>query len=554
MSHDLSVKEALGDRQVLPRWRSPSESTEELSTGLPVTKQLTNSGAGWIAELRQSFAEYPTAATATELRETAFVLGVELTESESADVLKFNNGVKHKVADANKSKPLGLLSDEYSLIDSALAITSLRSQLRGYPKQPLAWAELSRRYLSLGQKDRAEQSMLCALNLAPNSNYIVRSAVRLYNQVKQPGQAISILKRNKRTARDPWLLAAEIATSSVVDQTSRHMNIAAEMVKAKSSVPRHVAELAAALGTVEYQNGHHKRAKQLFAQSMVDPTENSVAQALWISQQDSSIVLPEAAMLTPASYEAQARAAYAEGDWARSLNQSDQWLYDEPFDQKPAILGSFVSFVPELAAPARDIATRGLLADKNSALLLNNRAVAHAYCGQINNAYEDLKNALKVRKDEPHLLATLGLIAYRAGAVDFGQRAYTMSVAWFASQKDPASLARAYLYWLREGVIAGTTNGAQELVELKGIVERLPTKDKEGDLYGLINQVELAMLDRQSGLQEIFLPQLGVDVFEELEIHLDIPQKARSIYDDISDENIVKIERAAQASEFARPA
>ena len=85
-------------------------------------------------------------------------------------------------------------------------------------------------------------------------------------------------------------------------------------------------------------------------------------------------------------------------------------------------------------------------------MLLNNRAVARACQGNLNDAYSDFESAIVLSdgKDTAHLLATLGLIAYRSGMLDLGAECYSKSIAWFNETKDKASAVLAMLFFLRE--------------------------------------------------------------------------------------------------------
>jgi hypothetical protein len=57
--------------------------------------------------------------------------------------------------------------------------------------------------------------------LAPNHRFALRSAARFFLHVGKPDDAQTILRRSEATRRDPWLMAAEIAVSTVADRTPR---------------------------------------------------------------------------------------------------------------------------------------------------------------------------------------------------------------------------------------------------------------------------------------------------------------------------------------------
>ena len=54
-----------------------------------------------------------------------------------------------------------------------------------------------------------------------------------------------------------------------------------------------VSELISELATLDLQSGRDKRSRQLFVRALVDPTENSLAQAEWALQKDPRVIAAE---------------------------------------------------------------------------------------------------------------------------------------------------------------------------------------------------------------------------------------------------------------------
>lgn len=532
MSPDQSVGRALENRAVLPRWRSPGESVDEmLGVGSEKNKQPDR---GWIKRLLRDFNDAPTAATAAELRESAFALGEQLP----ADVLMRMEGFSRGALHPNSNTP----SFDQGVHDKGIAIRALRKKISLEPRQPFAWSELARNQLANGDSDGAVASMACATQLAPTNRYILRSAVRLLSHVPADldGDRVSwLLKRSGSLTRDPWLLSAEIAASTAADKTSDFIGRAKKMLMDNKFHPRHLAELAAAVGTVEHQYGRHKKAKENFAQSMIDPNENAVAQALYVAQDDKKIVVPSDVLARPGSFETHARLAYTSGAWADVAQQCRLWLSDEPFDTRPAVLGSYLSFEPALVQQAQVLATMGLRCSPQDYLLLNNRAVAYAYSGLVAEAYSDIRSAVRIHRSHPHIMATLGLIACRAGYVEYGLALYEQTIAWFAYLKDRDSLIRAVLYWLREAVRAGTTEGSAELSRVRAWISRLPQRDQESEIRGLIEAVEREQGMARLGDDLSYSGPLTVNDFEELKMRIDAPQESFSYDKSIPDSELL---------------
>ena len=141
--------------------------------------------------------------------------------------------------------------------------------------------------------------------------------------------------------------------------------------------------MASALGTLELEAGKTRLTKQLFRKALEKPTENSVAQAAWISRRIGNWAIESNALEAPRSYEAGAWTNIMHSRWEDSLTAAELWLYDEPFSKRPTIFGSWVALTvaPDFGKAER-IARHGLERHRNDFLLLNNVAVLLAYQGR----------------------------------------------------------------------------------------------------------------------------------------------------------------------------
>lgn len=474
------VATALSGRKVLPRWRAPAESIDELSASKkPAPIRLRS---GWIEKLQSDFESDPTPARGRELVESAFVLGAKL----SPRMLQATGNIESYRPVIAINSPV-IMGFSENLSAAHAQIQAKRIALRQEPAQPLAWTELARLHLCTGEGEKAKKAMQCALALAPQNRYVLRSAARFFDLFGDPEQASHALERSGRLASDPWLVSAEIALNGM--RRSNSMTIGMRMLADRVNTPRNLTELAAAVGTVEHLHGRHKVAKKLFLQSLVDPNENSIAQAIYISNSENRIKLSNKLFELPLTYEARARQSFADAAWEESMRQSLKWLRDEPFDTRPAQLGSSLCFNPSLTQQAYDIATEGLACQPNDGLLLNNRAVACAYLGRLDHAVSDLLQAARFDGDRTYILATFGLIAYRSGRFDLGARAYERSITSFLERKDREAAVRAYLYWLRESVRVQEVTGTEEIETVKRIVNKLPQRDTTNEMNGLIEGI-----------------------------------------------------------------
>jgi tetratricopeptide (TPR) repeat protein len=343
--------------------------------------------------------------------------------------------------------PLRAIEDSYRVIHS------IRSSLHELPVNPLAYMDLAREYVALGQPSVALRPVQIALALAPNSRFVLRSASRFFLHFKDPAQAHDILRRAKTSKTDPWLVAAEIAVASAAGRTSSLVKIGRQLIESKNFSKRHISELASALGTLELEAGKIRLVKRHFRLALEKPTENAVAQAGWVFRQLGNRELDQRDLDTPGSYEARSWASIAEGQWGDGLAAAELWLRDEPFSSRPAVFGSWVAINTGADyAKAERLALCGLRTHPGDFLLLNNLVVALVYMGKIDEAtkyFAEIKQ-VDAEANKPTYLATKGLIQFRLGAVAEGRQLYQMSIVEANREKNLRSAVWALLHLARE--------------------------------------------------------------------------------------------------------
>jgi tetratricopeptide (TPR) repeat protein len=160
--------------------------------------------------------------------------------------------------------------------------------------------------------------------------------------------------------------------------------------------------------------------------------------------------------------------ALDDGVWSKATQYCTQWVQDEPFSSRPAVLGSYIG-ISLVADPgfSEDCARVGLQADPTDQTLLNNLTVALAYQDKLEEAETTF------RKINPELSegypkyvhsATAGLLEFRRGNIIAGRALYEE-----ARQRAPREKrSRVLIYWAREELQAGTARAlelAQEATE-----------------------------------------------------------------------------------------
>lgn len=298
-------------------------------------------------------------------------------------------------------------------------VRSFREMLRIEPNDPIAWVELARNHAALGNAHKAHRSILSALRLARHNRFVLRSSARFLLHCEKADLAHSIVLKAESTPYDPWLVAAELAIGCIRGGRPKLVKTARRMLAEQSIPEAHLSELASALATLELQSGSYNRAKKLFRRSLIEPTENSLAQVIWVSERYAVIdSLGEYQSVTN-MYEARALRALQQGDWGGCWDPCKSWYYYQPFSRRPCILGSFVvATALEKYALGAWFAELGLTANPTDFMLLNNFAFAAAQCDRVEEAKQKLSRVDRAslsRRDAAVFKATSGLVSFRDG-------------------------------------------------------------------------------------------------------------------------------------------
>lgn len=162
--------------------------------------------------------------------------------------------------------------------DSVKREIKLLKQSRDYCcYNPIAYCELARRYVTLGQFEKAKDAIEIALHLAPTHRYVCRSAARFFLHIHEEDRARSIIAKNPALLKDPWLLASEIAINTLMNRTSRNIKKGSELIASCNYSPFSISELSSAIGSVEMINGNKKKCRSYFKTALVNPNDNSLA-------------------------------------------------------------------------------------------------------------------------------------------------------------------------------------------------------------------------------------------------------------------------------------
>ena len=452
-------------RRIIPRWRNSriALTTGELlpshSAKLPVI-----SGLDLFAEKKRSWLENRNIITAAELVSVGLSQGYLVDSVEAANyIIDHSPSVAPVVVDIASEILVRAGRKEQSVSNGLLEIDSaelyskihiLKQRLILYPRNPLMWVDLSRCYVLLNQRGKAQDAMSMAMKLAPKNRFVLRSAARLYVHLDQPDIAHDLLVRQDITYHDPWLLAAEIAVANVAEINPRFVKNSKELLQRNRFHPFHTAELTSALASIELFSGAHKKARKLFESSLISPTENSVAQSVWAKQWLPTLDVGTTALNIPRTYEAKTWNAYINLDWQGIVHASTDWSLDEPFSSRPAELGSYAAAIGiGDYALAESIARKGLFANPDDHGLKNNRAFALASQNNLSEAIRVLNSVSRPAPNLPTeiaLTATEGMINLRSGNFEYGSLCYLNAIEMASRESLTKVGALASIFYARE--------------------------------------------------------------------------------------------------------
>jgi tetratricopeptide (TPR) repeat protein len=465
----MTVSPAEKDRRVLPRWRN-SQVTASLG-------ELGSLGGGRPApldsrgetELARRISDWEASgrslAFAADVVSSALVLGRGAVAREAARQLLASSqpgSLAHSLAVdvfANKDRlPTEDIvgSEEESWKDVAKdGVREGRARVRRDPRNSLAWNDLARGYTILGQPTKATRAVRAGLALAPRNRLLLRSACRLLVQLEEHDQAHDVVRKSDLSRVDPWIMAAEIASAAKAGRHPESVSRGRKLLLNDDVSPFHMSELASAVATLEFENGNGRRSRKLLRQSLLQPTDNAVAQAEWLTertgQRDDAVKLD-----VPFSFEARALRHADERRWDEALVDAHRWFHDEPFSSHSATFGSWVAAVGlEDYGEAARIARAGLDVNPHDLTLRNNLVFSLASQNLVDEAQSELFLVDLSKADEEDrvlLLATQGLIAYRRGDLRAGRQLYAQAIHLAKGSSGARMKAMALLNMAREEV------------------------------------------------------------------------------------------------------
>lgn len=464
------------NRDVLPIWGS-SKSASDSSELMVITSknsslQFTDATPPLLSEFQQN----PTVGVAVELLNCAVIERYSDAALEAATFLvKYNN-----LPTSITQLILKTLGRNIELGEEAQnnKIQSLRLKLRQHQRDPITWVEFSREYAIAGEKKKSKQAMLTAVQLSYGHRWITRSAARVFVHFNEPDTAHDILVKNPNIKTDPWLIATEMAVARKAGKKTKLWNVGKSLLDSKIK-PIHLSELASSIATYELISGAEKKAKPYFKQSLIDPNQNSLAQAKWAERSSGLKKLVKVPLNSNLiAYEAQYWEAYNSGDMILALKYALAWFDNEPYSSSPPEAICFIAGLLEDYKLIGAVSVQGLKANPKNTTLKINLMFSWLTSKKLNslslkdkNTFENyekslLSTALSSNKFEAsHALANLGMIYYRQGLIEQGKVYYEQS-----EELMPHNKLYVTINHLRESLIAEAQWSSEILKKTKALL------------------------------------------------------------------------------------
>ncbi|MCW2366575.1 tetratricopeptide (TPR) repeat protein [Sphingobium sp. B7D2B] len=460
------------ERQVLPRWRTlPNTPAHELKSAQRRSLPTPVVDIHRSSESRR-WSGAKTVETACEMMELSILLGNEATGEEAAIWILRNkervqpDAVRLARCITGEVKPHEATNYSGSWISNhagrSRLIGSLKKLLLEHPRDAISYTELSRLYFLSGQHRQAQAALEMALRLAPDNRFVLRSAAQLFESLRDPERALAYIWRSDAVKGDPWVQAAEIALADRCDKSPRHGTKRLNELLTVEEGQLWTSELAAGLASLEFKNASKlRRVRRLLQNSANRPTENSLAQILWLEEHSGvSVHAQSLATQITAAHEAQARVYYDERNYVGARKESMAWLNDQPFSIDAAREVMFTSGI-HLGdySTAASVGIDALKIHPRDPSLINAQFHALAMAGDIDGATQMFAKLEEFRSNRdivPYIHAGRGLLAFLTKDPIHGRLHYEKAVEAARDYKKPTLATNALIFWLEQEVICGS--------------------------------------------------------------------------------------------------
>lgn len=498
------------DRHVIPNWRSFENTAKLGELNGSKTIKLDSSFKPDISDLIEDWKENKNLGVAGDIIGVALVCNQQENETVK-EVSNYVLSQKHGTTPALLKAAKSINRKKREEIDFPFEISNIetfafrenlqvlfqrinlyKKRLIQNPNNPIAWVELSRLYSINGQEDQAERAMKNALFLAPENRFVLRNMARFFVHIGDIDFAHENLKKADITKYDPWVMATEIALADLRGRGSIFTKKGLQIIDSNSFHPFNITELSSSIGTLELSNSSLKKSKKLFEKSLINPNDNSLAQAEWVSQEESGIMnIDPSKFNVKNSFEALARDAKENRKWDNAIEFSKNWFLDLPFSKGGILFGSEIATSKlKNHSKAVEIAKLGLISHPNDPQLLNN--IVYSLCLE-NKIEEAEKHFDKIRTthldysdiNKVCITATHGLLLFRKNQPELGRKYYLESMKLAKEINNSYLSSLAFVNYSREEIMQNETDISPLISKLLEIKKN----NSNEDIISLIDEV-----------------------------------------------------------------
>ena len=485
-------------RTVVPRWRplsrTPSEELASIGTRGqiifvdPVDESLQIDN--WRAE--------KSLAGMVDLFDHALVTGNRKLEIESAaGIISYRENAPQRILKAaRQSLSDPFVSHRQSNVDVPSIFSSndlydgirhLKRRAAEFPRNPLIRVEQARLHSVAGQFKSAADALRVAVGLAPDSRFVLRSLANFFCSIGDPDDALMFIRRSDRLKHDSWLQSADLAAAYLAE---RPISLSKSRIRDLREIKKsgiEESELISGLAWLEHENGlKTRKVNQMISAALSCPTENALAQSMWISEQlggDFAHLHPET-LVGEYAYEARSIQFFNTENYVDAEREADLWLKDQPLEVRAALSVCYTNLIQ-----LQDYRRAAIIAERNVELhsgdwsMRNCAMLSYAYNGQIKEARKELavlnKMAIQDEEIKVFALAGAGFISFIDGNADEGRNNYYNSALLAKKLKRPDYVINAATFWLEREVMAGLV-GPDELKRDLDAIEKALSRHSRG--------------------------------------------------------------------------
>lgn len=449
------------NRQLIPRWHT---SRKSMALQFPTLMSKTSSDTSskndkFLEKVRANWRQNKNYYNAVELHTALLVRGIYSApdDDEAISFLlskqdELPSGAKHLIEPSLKHIDKSSRYYTYLPTDVGRIISRLRSIVTKFPQDYMTWCDLAFYYTVLGLNIKAEKCLSIAWNQCESHPYIARCFARFYVHIGEPEKATWLLKKSGGVNYEPLITSASIAISCAFGFGNPDISKARKLLGDYRGLKAFSSELAATIGTVEFNNGRKKKAKGYFTDALEQPSENSLSQYKWLNQK-SGFTLNDNEIAQPPTVEGNVHQLYVQGNFEECRDKLLDLFDFQPFSDAPISDAGYMSLVglndPDFVIELSD--TR-IPKTHMSFGELNNLTVAKLMKNDLSGAEVSMRLlSKKLSPDKPEsqgiYLATSGLVMFKLGQIEKGNELYKKAISFFESRKEYRSVALAEHYF-----------------------------------------------------------------------------------------------------------